>query len=124
MPWFRFIGEDGARFRLRFRNGDCEFTFANLAHESDPNNDGCWAWVARNRNGAQIVLVRRGNVMALQQALTLTGFEVAAGSAAERIMRAAEKARHAEELPGEERWRREIIQCRGRRSLRPEGRWR
>jgi hypothetical protein len=112
MPWFRFIGEDGARVTLRFRNGACELRFANLGEA-----DG-WAWVAQRvkKPAAQIVLVRRGNMMALRSALTFQGFAVEAGSAAERIMRAAVKCGHAEELPDDERWRLELIRARaGRR---------
>lgn len=109
MPWFRFIGEDGARVTLRFRNGKCELTFANLG-----NFEAGWAWVAQRDSGARIVLVAKPNVMALQSALVWEGFEVAAGSPAERVMRAAVKCRHAEELPEEERWRTELIRARGR----------
>jgi len=55
-----------------------------------------------------------GNVMGLQSALMVRGFEVPAGSPAERIMRAAEKCGHAEELPDDPRWREELIQARAR----------
>ena len=106
MPWFRFI--DDARVTLRFRNGTCELNFANLG-----GADG-WAWVAQKsgKSSAQIVLVRRGNVMALQVALKSEGFDVPAGGPAERIMRAAEKSGYAEELPDEKRWREELIRAR------------
>jgi hypothetical protein len=68
MPWFRFI--DDARVTLRFRNGACELNFANLGQE-----DG-WAWVALKpgKSSEPVVLVRRGNVMALQVALKTEGF--------------------------------------------------
>lgn len=115
MPWFRFIGENGARCRLRFRNAEVQLVFANLqGREPDPAGLGCWAWVAQKPDGAQIILVRRGNMMALSGALSKFGFEVAAGTPAEKIMRAAEKCGHAEELPMDERWRPELIRARGR----------
>ncbi len=109
MPWFRFIGE--ARVTLHYRNGRCELTFANLG---GPDS---WAWVAQKDDSrtSQIVLVRRGNVMALQSALMIHGFDVASGSAAERVMFAAVKCGYAEELPDEERWRTELIRARSRR---------
>src|SRR5688572_29649247 len=106
MPWFRFI--DDPRVTLRFRNGACELNFANLGQ------DNGWAWVAQKtgKSSGQIVLVRRGNVMALQVALKSEGFDVPTGSSAERIMRAAVKSGYAEELPEDERWRRELLQAR------------
>src|SRR5438874_2048746 len=58
VPWFRFIGEDGARVTLRYRNGPVELTFANLT-----GPDG-WAWVAQKKGKPDhVVLVRCGNVM-------------------------------------------------------------
>lgn len=60
----------------------------------------------------QIVLVRKGDVMALQIALKSEGFDVPAGSPGERIMRAAVKSGYAEEFPEDERWRRELLQAR------------
>src|SRR5436190_21522402 len=108
MPWFRFIGEDGARVTLRFRNGTCELRFANLGGEAG------WAWVAHREGNppCEVVLVRAGNVMGLQTALNIHGFQVAAGSAAEKIMRAAVTCGYAEELPEEVRWREELIKAR------------
>ena len=111
MPWFRFIGEDGARVTLPFRNGAIECTFANLGGE-----DG-WAWIAQKKDNPRerVVLVRCGNVMALGHALTSDGFVVESGSAAERIMRAAVKCGRAEELPDDARWRGELLRLkRGR----------
>ena len=106
MPWFRFIEE--ARVTLPFRNGACELTFANLGGENG------WAWVARKATKPtdEVVLVRTSNINALQVALTHRGFEVASGSPAEKIMRAAERCGFAEELPEEERWRKELIRAR------------
>jgi hypothetical protein len=106
MPWFRFIEE--ARVTLPFRNGPGELTFANL-----PGEDG-WAWVAQKVKspGPQIVLVRTGNVMALNAALMRRGFEVPSGSHAEKVMRAAVKCRYAEELPDDEHWRHQLILAR------------
>lgn len=105
MPWFRFI--EDARVTLRFKNGVCELTFANLGGE-----DG-WAWVAQKKGKPRDqVVLRRGNVMALQRALTGEGFGVAAGGAEERIMRAAVRCGFAEELPEEERWRRKLLAAR------------
>lgn len=92
---------------LRYRNGKCELTFANLG-----GMEAGWAWVAQRESGAQIVLVAKPNVTALRSALTQKGFEVAAGGPAERVMRAAVKCGHAEELPEEERWRTELIRAR------------
>jgi hypothetical protein len=108
MPWFRFIGE--AQVTLRFRNAPCQLSFANLGEA-----DG-WAWVAEKVNSPspQVVLVRKGNVMALHAALMVQGFEVEAGTAAEKVMRAATKCGFAEELPEEERWRKELISARAR----------
>jgi len=104
MPWFRFI--DDARVTLRFRNGVCKLCFANLGAV-----DG-WAWVAEKIDSLdQIVLVRRGNVLSLQSALVTDGFEVSGGSAADRIMIAAVRCGYAEELPDEERWRKELIRA-------------
>ena len=106
MPWFRFIEE--ARLTLPFKNGSCELTFANL------EGDEPWAWVAQRRGvpGKQIVLVRSGNMLGLRVALREEGFSVPAGSAAERVMFAAVKCGYAEELPDDERWRRELIKAR------------
>lgn len=105
MPWFRFLDDVGVT--LPFRNGRCELTFANLG-----GVDG-WAWVAQKPNASeQIVLVRRGNMLALQTALKFDGFEVVAGSPAERVMIAAVKCGHAEELPEDARWRRELLSVR------------
>ena len=111
MPWFRFIGEDGARVTLPFRNGAIECVFANLGGEEG------WAWVAqkKDRPHEHVVLVRCANVMALGHALTAEGFSVEGGSTAERIMRAAVRCGHAEELPEDRRWRRELIRAKGRR---------
>lgn len=55
MPWFRFIDE--ANVTLRFSNGTCNLTFANLGGGMS------WAWVAQKRdsNVEPIVLVRAGN---------------------------------------------------------------
>lgn len=112
VPWFRFIEE--AKVTLPFRNGRCELTFANLGE-----GDG-WAWVAQKREkpGAQIILVRAANVMALRAALMTHGFETPAGSPAEKVMRAAVKRGFAEELPDDAHWRRELIVARGRRERR------
>jgi hypothetical protein len=112
VPWFRFIEE--ARVTLPFRNGKVELAFANLGGE-----DG-WAWVAecRGTRSKQIVLVRCGNVMALHGALIRDGFAVDAGSPAERIMLAAVKCGFAEELPEDERWRRELIHARAAQEKR------
>jgi len=106
VPWFRFIGEDGARVTLRYRNATVELTFANL-----DTPGASWGWVARKPNGAEIVLVAAPNTMALSAALMRHGFEVASGSAAEKIMRAAEKCGHAEELPSDELWRIDGSRC-------------
>ena len=107
MPWYRFIDE--ARVTLSFRNGRCELTFANL------EGDEPWAWVAEKPNSAQqIVIARAANMLALGVKLRTEGFSVAPGSAAEKIMRAAEKLGYAEELPEDERWRRELIAARRR----------
>ena len=106
MPWFRFI--EDARRKLSFRDGVCELTFANL-----PGED-CWAWVAERKEqpSKHVVLLRRPNVMALSDALVRTGFAVESGSAAEKIMRAAERCGYAEELPDDERWRDELLKAR------------
>ena len=108
MPWFRFIGEEGARVTLPFRNGEVRCSFANLG-----GADG-WAWVAErpDKPGQQVVLVRRPNVLALSRAIVGAGFPVESGSAAERVMRAAVKCGCAEELPEDERWRQELLQAR------------
>ena len=109
MPWFRFIDE--THVTLRFRNGACDLTFANLGGEHS------WAWVAQKRDSTAepVVLVRAGNVVALRVALREAGFSVAAGSAAERVMQAAVKCGYAEELPDDERWRRELLAARAAR---------
>ena len=106
MPWFRFTDE--THVTLRFRNGACDLTFANLG------GDLSWAWVAQKRDSpaGPVVLVRAANVVALRVALRETGFSVPSGSAAERVMRAAVKCGYAEELPEEERWRRELLAAR------------
>src|SRR5687768_7907534 len=116
MPWFRFIDE--ANVTLPFRNGRCELTFANLGGLNG------WAWVARKRDkpGPEVVLVRAGNVLGLQGALRYDGFSVPAGSAAERVMRAAVKCGYAEELPDDERWRKELISARRSAQSRPHHR--
>jgi hypothetical protein len=62
----------------------------------------------------RIVLVRRGNMLALRAALREDGFSVPSGSAAERVMLAAVRCGYAEELPDDERWRGELIRARGR----------
>jgi hypothetical protein len=112
MPWFRFLDE--ARVTLPFRNGSCDLAFANLDGE-DP-----WSWVAQRRGvpGKQVVLVRRGNMLGLRVALRESGFGVPAGSAAERVMRAAVKCGYAEELPEDERWRHELLRARCRHKPR------
>lgn len=106
VPWFRFIEE--AQVTLPFRNGKCLLTLAVL-EGPEP-----WAWVAVRETEPlnQIVLLRRGNMMAIKVALMSEGFEVERGSPAEKVMRAAVKCVFAEELPDEERWRLEIILCR------------
>ena len=106
MPWFRFL--DDARVTLPFRNGKCALNFANLG------GDEGWGWVAYREGeyNAQIVLVRAGNVAGLNDALRIDGFEVPAGGPAEKIMRAAVKCGHAEELPEEKRWREELLRAR------------
>jgi hypothetical protein len=106
MPWFRFTDE--AHVTLRFRNGACDLTFANLG------GDDSWSWVAlkRDSSAAPVVLVRASNVVALRTALRETGFSVEPGSAAERVMRAAVKCGYAEELPDDARWREELIAAR------------
>jgi hypothetical protein len=106
MPWFRFIDE--ANVTLRFRNGVCTLTFANLGGELS------WAWIAQKRDSTAepIVLVRAGNVVGLRVALREDGFPIASGSAAERVMRAAVRCGYAEELPEDERWRGELIAAR------------
>ena len=83
-------------------------TFANLAEP-----DG-WAWVAEKKSKRvdRIVLVRRGNIMALRVALMQEGFDVPTGSAAEKVMRAAVRCGFAEELPDDERWRTELLRAR------------
>ena len=83
-------------------------TFANLGEEPS------WAWVARKveRPSHEIILYRAGNVMGLRVALAQVGFEVAAGSPAEKVMRAAVKCGHAEDLPEDQRWREELIRTR------------
>ena len=113
MPWFRFIDE--VRFTLRFRNGAVDFTFANLGGEES------WAWVAQKRDNHQppLVLARSGNMLGLRAILRHHGFPVAAGSAAERAMRVAEKAGYAEELPEDERWREELIAARAKAERKP-----
>lgn len=106
MPWFRFIDE--VRVTLPFKNGRCELTFANL------DGDEPWSWVAQRRGcpDKQIVLVRSGNMLGLRAALREDGFSVPVGSAAEKVMRAAVKCGYAEELPEDERWRRELLSTR------------
>jgi hypothetical protein len=106
MPWFRFIDE--ARVTLPFRNGPCELTFANL------EGDEPWAWVAQRHGtpGKQVVLARSGNMLGLRVALRVDGFCVSPGSAAERVMLAAVRCGYAEELPEDERWRRELLSAR------------
>ena len=104
MPWFRFI--DDARVTLRFRNGTCELTFANLRDEP------CWAWVATRAGTEPVVLVRAGNMLGLRAALREDGFPVEPGSKAERVMHAAVRSGYAEELPDDPRWRREFIMVR------------
>src|SRR5688572_2794416 len=110
MPWFRFTEE--TQVTLRFRNGTCDLSFANLGGELS------WAWVAQKRDSMTdpVVLVRTGNVVALRVALREDGFRVEFGSAAERVMRAAVRCGYAEELPEDERWRGELIAA--RRELR------
>ena len=93
--------------RIPFRDGPCDLTFANLGGENG------WAWVAQKQNGEQILLVRSPNVMALQGALSVTGFELAKGSAAEKVMWAAVRCGFAEDLPDDERWREEVLRVRG-----------
>jgi hypothetical protein len=110
MPWFRFT--DDARVTLSFRNGSCELTFANL------RDDPCWAWVATRPGAEPVVLVRAGNMAGLRVALREEGFAVEPGSKAERIMYAAVRAGHAEELPDDPRWRRELITA---RRFKPHG---
>jgi hypothetical protein len=103
MPWFRFTGD--LKVTIPFRNGACELTFANLGEEPS------WAWVARkvDKPSQEIILHRAPNVMGLRTALAIRGFEVAAASPAEKVMRAAVKCGFAEELPADERWREELI---------------
>lgn len=118
MPWFRFTND--ARVVLPFRNGGCELTFANVGGELP------WAWVAQKRTGSgqQVVLLQTGNIVALRVALFEEGFCVDAGSAAEKVMQAAVKCGHAEDLPDDERWRRELLSARAalQRSAKPEPR--
>ena len=106
MPWFRFPGD--LKVTLPFRNGACELTFANLGTEPS------WAWVARrvDKSSSEITLHRAPNIMGLRVALGIQGFEVAAGSAAEKVMRAAVKCGYAEDLPDDERWRHELLSAR------------
>ena len=106
VPCFRFIEE--AKVILPFRNGRCVLDFAVL------EGPEAWAWVAQREGepANHIVLVRKGNMMALHGALMSDGFGVEAGSPAEKLMRAAVKCGHAEELPENEGWRREIILAR------------
>ena len=109
MPWFRFVDE--VRVTLRFRDGACDLTFANLT------GDLPWGWVAEKRNSSKppVVLVRAGNMLGLRVALRESGFQIETGSVAERIMRAAVRAGVAEELPDDERWREELIAARRKR---------
>ena len=93
---------------IPFRDGSCALKFANLGGE------GGWAWVAEKANGEQIVLVQQPNVMALQGALNIMGFEVPNGSASEKVMWAAVRCGFAEDLPEDERWRVELLQVRQR----------
>ena len=111
MPWFRFIDE--AHVTLRFRNGTCELTFANLRDEP------CWAWVASRPGAEPVVLVRAGNMLGLRAALREDGFNVAPGSKAERVMYAAVRAGYAEELPEDPRWRNELLIARRFKGARP-----
>lgn len=108
MPWFRF--SDEPRMTLRFRNGTCELWLANMG-----DADG-WAWVAEKPGDAssRVVLVKNSHMPSLQKALREDGFPVEAGGVAEKVMRAAVRCGRAEELPEDERWRRELLHARAK----------
>jgi hypothetical protein len=115
MPWFRFL--DDPRVTLRFRNGTCVLNFENVGGEES------WAWVAYREGdyNSRIILTRAGNVAGLNAALRMQGFEVPAGAAAEKVMRAAVKCGYAEELPEEQRWREELLRARALAHVRQSG---
>ena len=109
MPWFRFTGD--ARVTLRFRDAECELTFAVLGG-AEP-----WTWVAQRKNNPQhhVVLVRSGNVLGLR-VLMEDGFDVPAASPAEKVMQAAVKSGFAEALPDEKRSRQELVRAKRART--------
>lgn len=117
MPWFRFT--DDPKIKLRYRNAILVLDFANLQNSPETAADhsdlpDVWAWVAHYEQdpNRRVVITRFGNIRALFDAIRTWGFEVEAGSVAEKIMRAAVKQRLAEDLPDEERWRNEIVRMR------------
>ena len=114
--WFRFTDE--LKVRIPFRNGAVDLTFANLGEEPS------WAWVARKveKPSQEIILHRAPYVVGLRAALSIHGFEVAAASAAERVLRDAVKCVHAEELPADERWREELLKARAALARAQRGR--